>query len=236
MRRDLLLFSLLMLAMFAFQWGDAEAAAPGAPAGDGGAICVGQLARRDPDGCPPYGPGTTAARIASIRLPDPLPELAAIPLAASEPNVVPFMVAQVATDNAPVYAHPVEAAYGLPPKRRLGVGFVWVSVMAKTTYEGRDYYQINPAEYVPAEMLRVYQPSSFQGVALAEQPQRPGCRGRDGDHRAERVAHPAARKGRQEKASEDEYQRAAVLLLGHSEAHPVAPMGADGVFHGQDTG
>jgi hypothetical protein len=53
------------------------------------------------------------------------------------------------------------------------VGYVWVSVQGRTAYEGRDYYQINADEYVPAEALRIYRPSTFQGVILAGQPERP---------------------------------------------------------------
>ena len=173
MRRNLMLIPLLALAMLGLPQGQAEAARHDAPRGDDGVICVGELVWRNPEKCPPYGPATTAARISRIRLPDPLPELAVVPLETPEDSVVPFSYAQVVTENAPVYAHPVEAAYGVPPKRRLGIGFVWVSVIGKTTYEGRDYYQINPDEYLPAEALSMYQPSSFQGVALAEQPQRP---------------------------------------------------------------
>lgn len=173
MWRNLLLFSLVMLVTFVLPVSEAEAAAQGASEVDDGGDCADRLVGLFPDDCTPYGPGGTSARIAGIRLPDPLPELAVIPLAAPDQDAVPFLVARVVTEDAPVYAHPGEEAYGMPPKRRLGIGFVWVSVMAKTTYEGRDYYQINPDEFVSAEALRIYRPSAFQGVALAEQPQRP---------------------------------------------------------------
>jgi lipoprotein-anchoring transpeptidase ErfK/SrfK len=46
-------------------------------------------------------------------------------------------------------------------------------VQGQTLYEGREYYQINPGEYVPAETLSFYRPSAFQGVALAEHPTHP---------------------------------------------------------------
>ncbi len=78
--------------------------------------------------------------------------------------------ARVIQDDAPVYGHPAEAVQGLPPKRTLGTGYVWVSVQGRATYEGQDYYQINAGEYITAEALSFYQPSSFSGVALAEQP------------------------------------------------------------------
>lgn len=106
------------------------------------------------------------------RVPDPMPEL---PLISREQpgRIVPLTYARVVQDDAPVYGQPSEAAQGLTPKRRLGAGFVWVSVEGLTTYEERDYYQINAEEFVPADALSIYNPSSFRGVALADQPQRP---------------------------------------------------------------
>lgn len=106
------------------------------------------------------------------RVPEQLPELPVRPLEQSG-SVVPFTYAQVVQDDAAIYGHPSDAVQGLPPKRTLGVGYVWVSVQGKTTYDGQDYYQINAGEYVQAEALKFYQPSAFQGVAPSEQPERP---------------------------------------------------------------
>ena len=176
LRRYLLAFSLLLLLFVSL---DVKrlAAAPSdpetSPIADDGTICVGRLVWRNRLTCPPYGPVTTAARVASIRLPEPLPPLAVIPIQPPEGSITPMTYAQVIRDDAPVYNHPIEATYGLPPKRRLGVGFLWVSVAGTTTYEGRDYYQINANEYVPAEVLAILRPSTFQGVALAAQPEHP---------------------------------------------------------------
>ncbi len=180
-RRHLLVFPLVVLLALFFRTEQAEARAlvewvtakPGeqrTPLDDDGIICVPDLVWRNPNACPDYGPATTAARIASVRLPDPLPELAVVPIAPSETSGVPRTYAQIIKDHTPVYRHPIEAAHGLPPTRRLGVGFIWVSVEGKTTYDGREYFRINANEYVPAEALNIYQPSTFQGVALAEQP------------------------------------------------------------------
>jgi hypothetical protein len=183
-RRHLLLLPLALFLILSFPTRRAEAGLverwlamePGDaqnPFNDDGIICTSRQVWRDPSTCPSYGPATTAARVASIRLPDPLPELALVPIQAPGEGIVPFTYAQVIEDNAPVYNHPVEAAYHLPPKRRLGVGYIWVSVQGTTTYEGQEYYQINPNEYVPAGSLSFYRPSAFQGVVLAEQPERP---------------------------------------------------------------
>jgi hypothetical protein len=176
--RGLLLFALVFPVTLWLATGHAEAGSPEpdqnrSPLGDDGVICVSRMVWRGGRDCPPYGPSTTAVRVANIRLPEPLPALAVAPVEAPDGSVTPYSYAQVIQDHAPVYNHPAEAASGLPPKRRLGVGYVWVSLQGKTTYEGREYYQINGAEYVPAEALGSYAPSRFQGVAVTEQPERP---------------------------------------------------------------
>ena len=117
-------------------------------------------------------PVTRADFITDTRVPNPLPPLPVLPQEQTS-DAAPSTYAQVIQDDAPVYGHPREAAQGLPPKRRLGVGFIWVSVQGQTSYEGRDYYQINAGEYVGTEALSLYTPSTFQGVALASQPERP---------------------------------------------------------------
>jgi lipoprotein-anchoring transpeptidase ErfK/SrfK/LysM repeat protein len=106
------------------------------------------------------------------RVPDPLPPLPVL-FQAQHGSALPLTYAQVIQDDAPVYNHPFEAEQGLPPKRRLGSGFVWVSVQGDVTFNGNAYYRINAGEYVQAEALSVYEPSRFQGLALAAQPERP---------------------------------------------------------------
>lgn len=120
----------------------------------------------------PLEPLTRATFITDTRVPDPLPQL---PILSQQDtfDATADTYARVIQDDAPVYSHPSEAHQGLPPKRRLGVGFIWVSLLGKIAYEGQDYYQINPGEYVAAEALSLYRPSNFQGIALAEQPERP---------------------------------------------------------------
>jgi hypothetical protein len=177
-RRLLLLLPLILLLMLLTPTRQVAAGRPrpeepDSPFYDDGVVCTTRLVWRNRRVCPPYGPATTAARIASIRLPDPLPELAVLPISSPEGDVTPLTYAQVVQENAPVYRHPIEAVYSLPPARRLGVGYIWVSVQGTTTFEGREFYQINANEYVPAEALSFYRPSGFQGVALAEQPERP---------------------------------------------------------------
>lgn len=163
------LMSLLPIRKVAADWGDPDRRLP--PDDDAGILCG--LFWRNHHACPPFDSAAGAGLSARVRLADLLPALPVVPLPSPQGAVTPFTYARVVQDDAPVYGHPIEAAYGLPPKRRLGVGFVWVSVQGTTTYAGRDYYRINPDEYVTAEAISLYTPSAFQGVALAAQPERP---------------------------------------------------------------
>ncbi len=106
------------------------------------------------------------------RVPDPIPPLPVLPQGGPL-QILSETYARVVQAYAPVYTHPSDAAQGQQPRRWLGAGFIWVSVGDKVTYDGRDFYEINPDEYVAAEALSVYTPSTFRGVALAAQPERP---------------------------------------------------------------
>ncbi|MDY7076659.1 MAG: L,D-transpeptidase [Chloroflexota bacterium] len=138
-------------------------------------VCVPSLIWRNPELCPTYGPGTTAYRIASIHLPDPLPELPALELPHDEDDkdLLPHTYAHVKTLPLNVYRHPVEAAMGLPPVRTMLSGDWWVSVDNLVEYDGQQWYQINAEEFVPADALSLAGPSHFQGIYLTEQPQHP---------------------------------------------------------------
>ena len=106
------------------------------------------------------------------RVPDPLPALPVLALERPDP-VVPLTYARVITPNAPVYSHPSLASLSIPPKRLLGTGYIWVSVQSEYSYAGQTWYQINAGEYVRAEDLWFYTPSSYRGIALGAQPERP---------------------------------------------------------------
>lgn len=162
-RWSICLMAVLLLSFL--PWGTVEAGLPEpqAPEAQDTLLCRFALLNPLRGTCPRAG-RVTGRAFTPVRLPDPLPELAVSPAGG---------YAQVVKSNAPVYGHPIEALYGLAPRRTLGDGFVFVSVQGVTTYEGRDFYQINPGEYVPAGTLAFYNPSSFQGVALAEPPAGP---------------------------------------------------------------
>lgn len=137
-------------------------------------VCVPNLIWRRPELCPAHGPGTTAYRLASIHLPDPLPELPVLELPQEEEeNLLPHTYAHVKTLPLNVYRHPMEAAMGLPPVRTLLSGDWWVSVDGLVEYEEQQWYQINAEEFVPADALSLASPSRFQGVYITEQPQHP---------------------------------------------------------------
>jgi hypothetical protein len=124
--------------------------------------------------CPSHGPGTTDYRIASIRLPDPLPELPAEELPLDEDDdLLPHTYAHVNKLPLDIYRHPLEAAQGLPPVRTMLSGDWWVSVESMVEFEGQRWYKLNEDEYVPADALGFASPSEFQGVHLQEQPERP---------------------------------------------------------------
>ena len=147
---------------------------PQARAVGGRYVCVPSLIWSNPELCPTYGPGTTAYRIASIHLPDPLPELPVLELPHSEDDeLLPHTYAYVKSLPLAIYRHPMEAAMGLPPARVMLSGDWWVSLEGLVEYGGQRWYQINAEEFVPAEALVIASASHFQGVYLSEQPRHP---------------------------------------------------------------
>jgi hypothetical protein len=83
-------------------------------------------------------------------------------------SVLPLTYAAVVGDNVPVYAHPSQSS----PMRTLGAGYSWVSLAnaQPIDYDGQTWYQINANEYVRADSLSLYRPSSFKGVLPATHP------------------------------------------------------------------
>ena len=138
-------------------------------------ICVPSLMWRNPELCPSYGPGHTAYRVSSIRLPDPLPELPVkeIPRDDGEEELLPHTYALVKDPPLNVYRHPMEAAAGLAPVRTMLSGDWWVSVEGEVEYDGRLWYQINANEFIPADAVVLAVPSRFHGVQFTEQPTLP---------------------------------------------------------------
>jgi hypothetical protein len=130
---------------------------------------------RQPHRCPYFSPGAREVRLHYLRtqLPDPLPPLPIEELEVPEGAVTNYTFAYVADLPAHIYGHPAEAEAQLPPKHSFLAGDNWVSVMGKTEYNGEEWYEINPGEFMRAEHLRFANPSRFSGVILQEQPQYP---------------------------------------------------------------
>ncbi len=183
MRRYLVLVPALVLVLLAFGagFGVRPAAAAGSPApvairhvSAARYVCSPSVLWRNRAACPAHGPGTTAYRIAAIRLPDALPELPAVELPVDEDEeLLPRTYAHVSVLPQNVYRHPAEAAEGMPPVRTMLSGAWWVTVHEAVEYEGQTWYKINPDEYIPAGAVSFGNPSEFQGVYFAEQPQYP---------------------------------------------------------------
>lgn len=139
-----------------------------------GVVCTPGRLWRWRETCPERGPGTTAYRLAHIRLPDPLPSLPLVQLRPQpDTAVVPFTYAYVRALPLSIYRHPLEAALGLPPARILYSGDQWVSVEGEVVYESQRWVQINAHEFVHADALALARPSRFQGVYLTRQPAYP---------------------------------------------------------------
>jgi len=112
--------------------------------------------------------------MASIHLPDPLPELPVLDLPqADEEDILPHTYAHVTILPLDVYTHPMQAAMGFPPARTMLSGNWWVSVDGKVEFEGQEWYQINENEFIVAEALSFASPSRFRGLYLTEQPAHP---------------------------------------------------------------
>ncbi len=91
------------------------------------------------------------------------------------PSLVPYVYAQTTVPSVSVYADPGDESVGIAPIRVYGTGFVWLSLADPTPIlvNSQFWYRVNPDGYVHAESLKVFQPSSFQGVALTATPDKP---------------------------------------------------------------
>lgn len=74
-----------------------------------------------------------------------------------------------------VYSHPLDMERGLPPTRTIEPGFMFVSLEQPEpiAFSNGLWYEINPNEFVRAEVLTYYTPSAFHGVQPESQPTLP---------------------------------------------------------------
>ncbi|MCB0168827.1 MAG: L,D-transpeptidase family protein, partial [Anaerolineae bacterium] len=94
----------------------------------------------------------------------PIIALSPPPESDSEPDLI---YAKVLNGVVPVYAHPIDATLGKEPVRWLENGYVWVSLPETSPIDirGELWYQINDDEYVQADNLQIFSPSTFHGTA-----------------------------------------------------------------------
>ncbi len=149
-------------------------ALPDAPNVDAAsAFCGPGVYSRAPELCPTYGPGAANARIASVQLPDKLPEFDYTLVDYDGKPPVKYDYARIITPNAPVFSSAADAAAGANPIRWYAPGFLFVSLVG-SAQEGEGVYQINPGEWMREEDLTLYlTPPEYQGIVLDEQPTEP---------------------------------------------------------------
>jgi hypothetical protein len=82
---------------------------------------------------------------------------------------LPFTYARVLTENVLVYD-----TSGITAVRSLGAGYLWVSLAHTQPISQNNlaWYAINEQEYVRADQLSIFTPSTFQGVKLTGTPER----------------------------------------------------------------
>jgi hypothetical protein len=138
-------------------------------------LCPRQITERTPWKCSAYSPGARETKLKYLRarLPNPLPDLQVEEIEPPENGITEHTFAYVRPLPAASYAHPEEAAAGLPPVREFLAGDNWVSVIGELEYNGELWYEINPGEFLKAAHIALAMPSRFSGVVLPEQPQYP---------------------------------------------------------------
>jgi hypothetical protein len=108
----------------------------------------------------------------ALASPDPFTPELHIDAASPPPDtsVNPSLVyAKVATTGVPVYADPLHALVGIAPTRFLEPGYVWVTLAEAQPFQSADqlWYTINAGEYVQADHLQFFQPSTFHGLLIS---------------------------------------------------------------------
>lgn len=80
---------------------------------------------------------------------------------------IPFAIVRGA-QVVPIYASPADEGRGKEPLRSLPAGYVGVSLESTepVVADGQEWYQINPGEYVRADLLELAKPSSHQGIMV----------------------------------------------------------------------
>jgi hypothetical protein len=121
--------------------------------------------------CATVGPGHYAASLANARIPADAAPLATERLTRPD-KILENTFARVTTPEAPLFASPDDALAG-NVKKALSKGFLYVQLASTAQAGDQVLYQIRSGEYIRAGDVQEVTPSSFQGVALTENPVRP---------------------------------------------------------------
>ena len=159
-----------LILLFAVPSAAATDSTPPSAADDQSDLCTAVYQLAHIGQCPLQGPGGKAEMIQRYELPARLPTLKILEPEPIQPLTRQY--AKVTTSDAPVFAKPEDAAAGIV-KRTLGKGFIYVSVGKFVEFNGEEFFKINPDEYMRRSDLSLLTPSDYQGLELAEQPQRP---------------------------------------------------------------
>ena len=134
-------------------------------------LCAPDYQLTHPAACPTFGPGAFAARSRQFDLPPNLTPLATLPLQPLTP-LLSHTYAKVTTPDTPVFASADDGANG-KVLRTLGKGYIYVSINNIVSAGGQEFMRINNGEYVRRADLSLASTSEYQGLALAQQPERP---------------------------------------------------------------
>jgi hypothetical protein len=90
-------------------------------------------------------------------------------------SILPLTYARVVTGGVPIYSHPSHVAQGIGPARSLAKGYVWVSLadVEQYIYDSRLWYMVNEGEYIEANQVAFFEPSTFRGVNVSRPLRRP---------------------------------------------------------------
>lgn len=124
-----------------------------------------------PGACSLYGPGGQAFRNRLNELSDnPTPLAYTVPTP-NEP-IITHTYAKVVNPDTQVFNSPADGVAG-NVARTIGHGYIYVSYGNFVNVGDQQFIRINNGEYVKAGQLATATPSSFQGIALTQQPERP---------------------------------------------------------------
>lgn len=94
-------------------------------------------------------------------VPQPLPQMQ---------TVLPYTYAYVMAGPIGLYANPADPENGIPPKRVLEAGYVWVRLVGQVVHNNQVWYLTEGGGYLSALQAAIYKPSAFQGVVPSGNP------------------------------------------------------------------